>query len=220
MARRAQTQPRHIPARRGANPGNGAGKRERIVAAALRLFANTPYQAVTMDQVARAAGVAKGTLYLYFTSKQALYLGILSDGLESMARRYQASPDSKGGAAERIRRAIDVSMEFYDGQRDLLRLLAAEEPRMAAARNRLIQDWRERGFRFFASLIDQGVRAGVFARVDSRLATLAILGGIRSVLLHYGTQRECGALSNELGRFMLEGLKARAASLASMEERQ
>ena len=36
-----------------------------------------------MDRVAEAAGVAKGTLYLYFPSKEALYLGILSDGLDT-----------------------------------------------------------------------------------------------------------------------------------------
>ena len=45
---------------------NGNNKRERILAAGLRLFANETYQAVTMDRVAEAAGVAKGTLYLYF----------------------------------------------------------------------------------------------------------------------------------------------------------
>jgi AcrR family transcriptional regulator len=220
MARRVATQPRRPLSGRPATASNNTGKRERIVAAALRLFANSRYQTVTMEEVARGAGVAKGTLYLYFPSKEELYLAILSDGLESIARRYQDSLDPESGVAERMRRAIDVSMEFYDGQRDLLRLLAVEEPRMAAARNRLMQDWRDRGFRFFASLIDEGVRAGVFGPVDSRLATLAILGGIRSVLLHYGTRRDCGALSNELGRFMLEGLRARAASLARMEARQ
>ena len=67
--------------------GNGNNKRERILAAGLRLFANQTYQAVTMDRVAEAAGVAKGTLYLYFPSKEALYLGILSDGLETVSKR-------------------------------------------------------------------------------------------------------------------------------------
>ena len=72
-----------------------AAKRERILAAALKLFAHEPYQAVTMDRVAEAAGVAKGTLYLYFPSKDALYLGVLSDGLDTAYRTYQASADPK-----------------------------------------------------------------------------------------------------------------------------
>src|ERR1700689_2776668 len=88
--------------------GNGNNKRERILAAGLRLFANETYQAVTMDRVAEAAGVAKGTLYLYFPSKEALYLGILGDGLETVSKRSQANNDSRRDVGERLRRAIEV----------------------------------------------------------------------------------------------------------------
>src|SRR5260221_374559 len=72
-----------------------AAKRQRILDAALKLFAHEPYQAVTMDRVAEAAGVAKGTLYLYFPSKDALYLGVLNDGLDTAYRTYQGSAVSE-----------------------------------------------------------------------------------------------------------------------------
>lgn len=199
---------------------NGNNKRERILAAALKLFANQTFQAVTMDRVAEAAGVAKGTLYLYFPSKEALYLGILSDGLESISRRYQSTMDSGRSVVERLRHAIDVSIQFYDERRDLLRLIATEEPRLAEARNRLIESWRERGFVFFTSLIEEGISAGVFSRTDSRLATMLILGGIRSVLLYYGTSRPVSGISVELGHFVLDGLMARDSNGARVENRQ
>jgi TetR/AcrR family transcriptional regulator, fatty acid metabolism regulator protein len=98
-------------------------KRERILEAALKLFANETYQAVTMDRVAEAANVAKGTLYLYFQSKEDLYLGILIDGMESMARNYQSSVDPKADVQTRLRGAITLTIEFYDQRRDLLRLM-------------------------------------------------------------------------------------------------
>src|SRR6202795_1634431 len=110
-------------------------KRERILAAALKLFAHEPYQAVTMDRVAEAAGVAKGTLYLYFPSKDALYLGILSDGLDRAYRTYQASADPRLPVVERMRRAITVTVEFFNQRRDFLQFYATEEPRLADARN-------------------------------------------------------------------------------------
>src|SRR5208283_5259725 len=97
-----------------------AAKRERILAAALKLFAHEPYQAVTMDRVAAAAQVAKGTLYLYFPSKDALYLGVLSDGLDTAYRTYQSSADPKLPVVERLRRSIAVMVEFYDQRRDCL----------------------------------------------------------------------------------------------------
>ena len=114
-----------------------AAKRERILAAALKLFAHEPYQAVTMDRVAEAAGVAKGTLYLYFPSKDALYLGVLSDGLDTAYRTYQSSADPKLPVVERLRRSIAVVVEFFDRRRDFLRFFAIEEPRLAEARNQI-----------------------------------------------------------------------------------
>src|ERR1700722_7495918 len=98
-----------------------AAKRQRILAAALKLFAHEPYQAVTMDRVAASAGVAKGTLYLFFPSKDALYLGVLSDGLDSAYETQQATADPKLPVVERVRRSIAVTVEFYDQRRDFLR---------------------------------------------------------------------------------------------------
>src|SRR5277367_7030648 len=185
-----------------------AAKRQRILAAALKLFAHEPYQAVTMDRVAAAAQVAKGTLYLYFPSKDALYLGVLSDGLDTAYRTYQSSADPKLPVVERLRRSIGVMVEFYDKRRDFLQFFAIEEPRLAEARNRIIEGSRERGFNFFASLIEEGIRAGVFVRIDPRLATLTIQGAIRSLLLYYGDSRPVSELSRELGNLMLRSLGA------------
>ena len=190
-----------------------AAKRERILASALKLFAHEPYQAVTMDRVAEAAGVAKGTLYLYFPSKDALYLGVLSDGLDTAYRTYLRSADPKLPVVERMRRSIAVMVEFYDQRRDFLQFFATEEPRLSEARNRIIEGSRERGFNFFASLIEEGIRTGAFTRVDSRLATFAIQGAIRSLLLYYGPSRPVSEISRELGDFVLRSLGADPARL-------
>src|SRR5271170_5361585 len=185
-----------------------AAKRQRILGAALKLFAHEPYQAVTMDRVAAAAGVAKGTLYLYFPSKDALYLGVLSDGLDSAYRAYQSIADPKLPVVERMRRSIAVMIEFYDQRRDFLQFYATEEPRLSEARNRIIEGSRERSFNFFALLIEEGIRQGVFTRVDPRLATITIQGAIRSLLLYYGPSRPVAELSRELGNMMLRSLGA------------
>ena len=193
------------------NNSDQRAKRERILAAALKLFAHEPYQDVTMDRVAGAAGVAKGTLYLYFSSKDALYLGILSDNLDTAYRTYQASADPRLPLIERVRRAITVTVEFYDQRRDFLQFYATEEPRLADARNRIMEEARERGSNFFESLIQDGIRSGVFAPVDPRLATLAIQGSIRSLLLYYGASRPVAEISRELGDLMLKSLGANPA---------
>lgn len=172
-----------------------------------------------MDSVARMAGVAKGTLYLYFDSKEALYLGIMTDGLERSSQNLPDDPNT--GVAERLRQAITTSIAFYDSHRDFLHLLATEEPRIAAARSRVIQDYRQRGFDFFRSLIEEGMARGVFRPADPRAAALTILGAIRSLLLYYDQPHD-GAelsqeLSQELSRMVLEGLTAGARNPRKMQ---
>jgi len=190
---------------------NGRGdKRGAILSAALKLFAQQPYQQVTMDSVAQQALVAKGTLYLYFPSKELLYLGVISSGFEAATQSFQASARPDLGIEERLRRAITTTVEFYDGQRDFLKLLSTEEPRLADARGRLLGGWRERGFKFFSSLIEEGIAAGVLRETDPRLATLAIIGTIRSALLYYGSGRAVSELSNEVSRLILNGLMVQA----------
>ena len=77
------------------SPRAGADKREAILAAALRLIARMGLHSAPMSAVAREAGVAAGTLYLYFPSKEAminaLYLELLEDRDRSM--RGTPTPD-------------------------------------------------------------------------------------------------------------------------------
>jgi len=63
-------------------------KRREIVDAAARLFEHHPYPSITMAGIAREAGVAKGTLYLYFRTKEELFLQLLVDRLQRWFAEY------------------------------------------------------------------------------------------------------------------------------------
>jgi AcrR family transcriptional regulator len=67
--------------RRARNEDDKRERRAALVAAALATFDETPYEAVTMTSVAERAGLAKGTLYLYFGTKQDLFLSVVEDRL-------------------------------------------------------------------------------------------------------------------------------------------
>jgi AcrR family transcriptional regulator len=151
-------------------------KRAIIMSAGLKLFAHHPYQAVTMEQVAASAGVSRGTLYLYFPSKETLYLAILANGLDETFSAYNLTVRSKDDILDRLRGAIMVALRYYDTQRDLLRLLVAYEPQLAEQRRSLIKAARERMVEFFTALIEEGVARGVFRPVNARLAALSIQG--------------------------------------------
>ena len=69
--------------RRAVHDGQKEERRQAILDTARQLFQTTSYEAVTMSGVAEAAGLAKGTVFLYFKTKEALFLALLEQQLES-----------------------------------------------------------------------------------------------------------------------------------------
>ena len=70
---RARTSAAHAPARRRTDAASADARREAILAAALDVFSRRGFATARLDDVAAKAGIAKGTLYLYFKSKEALF---------------------------------------------------------------------------------------------------------------------------------------------------
>jgi AcrR family transcriptional regulator len=106
-------------------------KAPRILEAAAQLFAERPYHEVRMDDIASRAGVAKGTLYLHFRDKGALYLALIEDG---MKRHMWDTLDHLADVVDPfeqllfIIRAAIVFFQKYPYLLDLLPLLDAKLP--------------------------------------------------------------------------------------------
>jgi len=87
--------PATIPRRRAVSPQQKSERRAQIRAAAGRLFTAADFDGINMQDVAREAGLAKGTLYLYFQTKEQLFLALLEAGLADwfahLAQSLQAS---------------------------------------------------------------------------------------------------------------------------------
>jgi AcrR family transcriptional regulator len=75
-----------------------------------RLFAQTAYEELSIDDIAREAGVAKGLLYYYFSSKRGFYLATLRAEADRLIALAQ--PDPRLPPAQRLRRTLDAYLEF------------------------------------------------------------------------------------------------------------
>jgi AcrR family transcriptional regulator len=97
-----------------------------ILKAASRVFGRRGFGGATVDEIAEAAGVAKGTLYLYFPSKREIYLKVLRRGLalliEETARNVAAAP----APADKIRAFIETRVRRAEESRDLIRMYHSE----------------------------------------------------------------------------------------------
>src|SRR5262245_26717585 len=121
-----------------------AARREQIIAAGLSCFARSGYHATTMADVAAQAGVSKGTPYLYFASKEELFLALHEEWDCGLADRVNAAiaalPESGRRSPRRVLHAVAAAVAAHvlaetETCRVLMeaRALAAHEPAIAAA---------------------------------------------------------------------------------------
>ncbi|MGW0753729.1 TetR/AcrR family transcriptional regulator [Streptomyces sp. NPDC002587] len=87
-------------------------RRAELIAIGRKLFADTSYDALSMDDIAKQAGVAKGLIYYYFKSKRGYYLAIVEDSLAELVARAGGETDLPG--AERVRRTIDGYLSYAE----------------------------------------------------------------------------------------------------------
>ncbi len=185
--------------------GKSLTKREALLQAAFGVVCSKGYYEMKVDDVARAAGVAKGTVYLYFKDKPDLYVGIIQ-WLIGQATAYLKEVASKSLAAKE-----KISLIFNLWTEKLLQHPAAIDlvfPEMKKERCNIAQRFHRQVLPEVKSMVDalaeiieEGVRTGEFRPVEPRLAALSFLNAFRAGLL---------LMSKEL---KIKGTPARALDL-------
>ncbi len=155
-----------------------------ILAAARQVLEQRGLEAMTMEEIAAAAGVAKGTLYLYFQSKDDLIQALITLVAENILKDVEAALQAPGMPAEKLRRVVSVLLEYLNRERLLFPIYAREllrgkrESREGFWRN--YQELEERFVTLVTSLFAEGIAAGQFISANPRLLTFLIRGLVRA----------------------------------------
>jgi AcrR family transcriptional regulator len=103
-----------------------AQRRDAILEAARTVFARQGYSSTVVDDIAVQAGIGKGTLYLYFPSKEQIYLAALLDEarrLDAESRAAMAAADTWRG---KLRAFVEVRLRYFDEHHDFMRIYMTE----------------------------------------------------------------------------------------------
>lgn len=182
-------------------------KQARILDAAAELFTARPFHEVRLDDIAAQAQVGKGTVYLYWSSKEDVYLAIIRRGFAAvLARLDQELPASQtpwDAANSIVSGLVDFAFD-HPGVYRIMRSgsLTPEDPELQRLR------------RAVADRIEATIRSGVAAKVMSdpspALTTQYVLSFIRGVMLYPPPGLTRDALKEHLMRFLRHGLGAPA----------
>ena len=104
-------------------------RRAAIIAAATQLFAEAGYAGCEMDRLAAELHVAKGTLYLYFPSKEELFYACVDAGMQALQQAVQQAIARQPDRLDRIRHGINAYLKFFDEHPALVELFIQERAR-------------------------------------------------------------------------------------------
>jgi len=139
-----------------------AERRQAIIEAALDEFVARGFAATRLDDVAKRAGVAKGTIYLHFTDKEALFQELIRTALVPLISRLAAPPPAGGS----VRAALEgfartFAQEVVATRRgDIVRLIIAEGARFPSVADFYYREVVGRGIEGMRALIELGIRSG------------------------------------------------------------
>ena len=146
--------------------------RRRILDSARSVFFREGFDAANLDEVARRAGVAKGTIYRYFESKAELYVAVLAQNADAFVRRMEQTIDSSLSAEDQIHRLGMFYFRHYCENREYFRIFwAIENQHMIGGLpeplvRTVTEIWR-RCLQILTDQIDRGVREKSFAPCDA-----------------------------------------------------
>jgi len=207
------TEPRFSARRR--DDARAGDKRERILRAAVKVFARKGFYASRVSEIAKAAGVADGTIYLYFKSKDELLTSLFEDRitrlLEVLHREVEAVPSGPG----RVRRVVELQLGLLEGERDLAEVITVN----LRQSTRLLKQYATKRFTEYLDLmalvIADAQHAGELrADVSPRIVARAIFGALDGIALTWALgNAEPGGLTRagtQLADVLLQGLLPRA----------
>ena len=154
------------------------GRRDRILTTASELFSRQEFGSVLMDDIAADANVAKGTLYNYFGSKDALYGEVITSRLESLVSALRDSSSQRDDVRVNVRRLAVHVMSFMLKYPAFFRLWKREEGWICGDGQHPWCRLRTELHSVLVDIVRSGIDAGHLRAVDPAVAAALVFGAI------------------------------------------
>ncbi len=160
-------------------------KEQRIMDAAEKLFVRYGPKKTSIDEIAHAAGLGKGTIYLYFRSKDELYAAIVRKFGQGMVEAMALASEGAADAASKLRLLIQARLSFVRDYFEEWKVTPEvvrefDENANGAIVGPIIQEFSEIQVAMLQRAIDLGIEQGIFMPADSRITAFAIYASLHT----------------------------------------
>jgi len=190
--------------------GSNGNKSEMILDAAVVEIAQRGFNQTTVAMIAKRAGVADGTIYLYFKNKEEILFSLFDRAMGSFIKEGKASIAKASGAEEKLRQVIELHLKLVGGNRDQAIITQVELRHSIHFMDQLSRNQVRDYLDILAKLVGQGQNEGIFRKdLDAVFVAKAVFGILDEmatdwVLSHRNTRLENKA--SAVADFVLNGL--------------
>lgn len=150
-------------------------RRHEIFSASVHLFLKKGFQETSMQEIARAAGMGKSSLYDYFKTKDEILVSVVEDEIYDLAERARIIASQDIPAAERLMQVMRAHLEYLLERREFYTNLMYEVQRLGLEAQRRLQAKRHFYQDLLCDLIEKAIQDGTFRPVTPLLAARTIL---------------------------------------------
>jgi AcrR family transcriptional regulator len=162
----------------------GKEGRQYIFESAAGVFTKKGYHKTTVEEIAAAIGVSKGTIYYYFKNKEELYLAIIREGIDLFHEQLAKAAQSPASPHDKIKKLIRGHFIFCGKEKDLVFLFLKELGSIDFSRE-ILADMLAKCLKVYRDVIEEGIENGVFRPVNSEIITSALFGMLTITAFHY-----------------------------------
>ncbi|MGD0767406.1 MAG: TetR/AcrR family transcriptional regulator [Tepidisphaeraceae bacterium] len=179
-------------------------KRRHIIETAVKLFSEQPFHKVRLDDVAEAAGVGKGTVYIYFKNKEELYYNLVYEGFAGMVDHLHAEVNQPGlNAAAKMRTIVAEMVEHFILHPQFFEVLRTVGVPDA---NSSWDHKRKECADLIEQVIREGIASGEFSDNHPERTGLYLMAMVRAVMLYRAKVQDKGDLTEHITSVLLRGI--------------
>jgi TetR/AcrR family fatty acid metabolism transcriptional regulator len=188
------------------------GKPQQIIEAAIRVFARTGYYNSRVADIAREAGIASGTIYLYFRTKDEILVTLFREKMAAWVAHVQREIAGEPDAVAKIRRLVALHFRVLEDEPDLAEVVQVElrqgQKFFRGASAQEVSAY----FELIGSVLLEGVEAGLIRPdLPVKVATKVLFGAMDQVATSWVLGRRSHRLSDSaesVASIFLEGVRA------------
>ncbi len=179
--------------------------------AAMRVVARKGFDHVTVQDIADEAGIAKGTVYLYFKSREDILEKTMTFSFEDFHERIREAIDAGGAFAEVIERVVRTQLEFFEERQEFFRLYLVMAEPLGERRLKKHAAYRTHIARLTA-LIESALESGEARREPAERVAIVVASTIRDITLQRLTEKTPRPLAEDVAfirDYICRGIAAR-----------